>query len=113
MADMTAQDMSDYVLTHLNVKAAGQAANPEDAALAMTAINAAHSQLRGLGLAPFELTAIPEWAQVPFRNYIAADLGPSFGFGNSLKIDQKFAERELQRQCIIHKPSIRTKAQYF
>ena len=109
MANWTAIVLRDRVLEHLSQKAAGQAAAPEDATLVDELVVAAHDRLRTIGLAPFAINAIPAWAQVPFRDYVAGDAGSSFGLGESQKPGQFAAEKELRRQVAIRKPPLRIK----
>lgn len=113
MADLTAVEIRDRVLEHLGQKAASQAASAEDAVLVDEAIIAAHAKLRGRGLAPFSMSAIPPWAQVPFRDYVAGDVGGCFGLGDSTKPRQVDAEKELRIQVAIHKPAFTIKATYY
>lgn len=113
MADWTAVELRDRVLENVGAKAAGQAASAEDASLVDAAVIAAHDRLRTLSIAPFDLSAIPPWAQTLLRDYVAGDVGREFGLGDSLKPAQAQAERDLHRQCAIRKPSVRIRAEYF
>lgn|SRR5574343_644388 len=79
MADITKAELRDLVLKHLGVLAVGQSANASDAALVELCIDSAHDRLNKKGLVPFALTAIPSWAQIPLRDYVAIDVSPSFG----------------------------------
>jgi hypothetical protein len=113
MATWTAEDLANRVLEHMNVKATNQSVSASDYVIASEAVDSAHDRLRGLGIAPFELTAIPTWAQIPMRDYVAGDLGRAFGLGDSLKLGQRAAEHDLRKQCAIHKQEIRTKADFY
>lgn len=113
MANLTKQELRDRVLEHLGVKAAGQNASAEDAALVDEAIDAAHDKLNKFGLVPFPTSAIPPYAQTLLRDYVAGDIGGSFGFGDAFKNGQFAAERELARQVSGYKPNLRTRAEYF
>jgi len=98
MATWTSIELRNRVLEHLGVKQSAQSANAEDAKVVDEAINSAHDRLRKLQLVPFDLSAIPTWAQVPLRDYVAGDVARSFGFGDTLKPGQAAAELELRRQ---------------
>jgi hypothetical protein len=113
MADLTRAEMIDRVLEHIGVKPAGQSATAEDSALVGEAIDAAHDRLNKFGLVPFATSAIPTWAQVPFRDFVAGDVGQSFGFGERFKPSQAAAERELARQLAGKKHNKRVRAEYF
>lgn len=113
MADLTKAQLRSRVLEHLGVLAAGQSATAEDAALVDEAIDSAHERLRKFGLAPFATSAIPPWAQVPLRDYVAGDVGRAFGFGDNFKAGQVLAERELARQVAGYRHPVRIKADYF
>lgn len=79
MATLTKAQLATLVLKHLNVLAAGESANAADAEDVATAIDAVHAELRKEGLVPFALTAVPEWAQLPLRDFVALEVGPQFG----------------------------------
>ena len=81
MAAQTKAELRNRVLTYLGVLAAGETARAEDAALVDSAIDASHAMLRGLELAPFSTDEIPEWAQLPFRDYVAGTVVSDFGLG--------------------------------
>jgi hypothetical protein len=118
VAALTKAELRARVLEHLGVVGAGQSAAAEDAALVDEAIDAAHDRLRKLGLAPFATSAIPSWAQVPLRNYVAVDVSPSFGVSvqrlpNGESPEQHAAERELGRQVAGYRHPIPIKADYY
>jgi hypothetical protein len=79
MATMTKSEIADLVLESLGVKAFGQNATTEDSTLVQKAIDTAHDQLRKRRVAPYELSAVPEWAQIPLRDYVSADLVTVYG----------------------------------
>ncbi len=83
MADLTRADLIDRVLEHLGVKGATQSASAADAKLVGEVVDSLHSRLRGEDLAPFELSAIPPWAQVAMRDLTALEVAPSFGLGGA------------------------------
>jgi hypothetical protein len=113
MATLTKAELRNRVLEHLGIKPAGQSASAEDAVLVDEAIDAAHDRLNKFGLVPFATSAIPEWAQVPLRDYVAGDVGRSFGFGDSLKQQQMLAESELRRQVAGFRHPIPIRVDYF
>jgi hypothetical protein len=117
MATLTKADLRARVLEHLGVLAAGQSAGAEDADLVDEAIDAAHARLRKFGLVPFATSAIPEWAQISLRDYVAADVAQSFGLGGprlaEFKGAQRVAERDLARQVAGYRHPMRIVADYF
>lgn len=102
MADLTRAKMIDRVLKHLGRLGQGQSASGEDSILVGEAVDAAHEQLRYYGCAPFETSAIPEWAQDSFRDFVAKKLAGYYGIsGERLQhISYAAAEgfRELRTQ---------------
>ena len=110
MADLTKAEIRNRVLEHLGVLAAGQGASAEDAALVDEAIDSAHERLRKFGLVPFATSAVPPWAQIPLRDYVAGDVGHAFGFGDSFKPGQVAAERELAKQVAGYRHNITTRS---
>lgn len=102
MADLTRAQMSTRILEYLGVLGAGQSADANDDARVKEAIDSGHERLRKMGLAPFATTAIPEWAQIPFRDWVAYDVAGLFGLqGERLALvaqNRTRAERELSRQ---------------
>lgn len=79
MATKTQAEIAALVLEALGVKAAGQNASAEDTTAASDAVAAAHARLRYEGKAPFALTAVPEWAWIPLRDFVGRDLANTFG----------------------------------
>jgi hypothetical protein len=113
MATWTAETLRNRALEHIGIKPAGQAARAEDASLVDDAVTAAHAQLRSRGLAPYPTSAIPEWAQIPLRDYVAGDIGPAFGFGNAFKPGQMAAENAMYIQCTVEKPPLAIKCEAY
>jgi hypothetical protein len=117
VAELTKAQLSARVLEHLGVKPAASTASAHDDAFVREAIDAAHARLRKYGLVPFGIDAIPEWAQVPLRDYVAGDTAQSFGISNQrlaeFKAGQVAGERELQRQVSGYRHQLRTAAEYF
>ena len=117
MADIAKAALRNRVLEHLGVKAAGQDATAEDAALVDEAIDAAHERLRKYGLVPFATTAIPSWAQIPLRDYVAGDVAQAFGMGDArlgeFKAGQRAGEFELARQVAGFRHPVSVEAKYY
>lgn len=117
MADITKATLRRKVLEHLIVIAAGETPATADQTLVDDAIDAAHERLRKFGLAPFETSAIPSWAQMQLRDIVAADVAQTFGKSGQTLIEYKAAaeigERELARQLAGHKHPIPIEVEYF
>jgi hypothetical protein len=117
MADLTKAQLASRILEHLGVKAAGQSASATDSAFVEEAIDAAHERLRKFGLAPFAISAIPPWAQIPLRDYVSGDVAQSFGLGGArlgeFKGAQALAERDLGRQVSGYRHAKRISPEYF
>ena len=79
MDDWTRADLIDNVLTRLGVKAAGEAATAEDSNTVGSASDGVHKKLQGEGLAAFELSAIPEWAQTDVSRLVCAEVAEVYG----------------------------------
>ena len=113
MADMTRAEMIAKVLQDLGVLAAGQSATSEDADKVGKALDACWSELRTLGYAPFATSAIPEWAQNGFGDYVAAEVKPAFGFPVNKEVEQTIAERKLARQLAGYRQLSSIPAKYY
>lgn len=79
MAAITKAQLATKVLEHLSVVPLGQAASPEHHNYVKVAIDSVYDQLQDSGLAPYGLSAIPDWAQLPMMKYVAVEVGPHFG----------------------------------
>jgi hypothetical protein len=103
MATLNRDAMIARVLQALGVVASGETAQAADSTLVGEVLDSAHDRLEKLGLAPFSLTNVPEWAQVPLRDYVALDCAPPFGIvGNALMefaARRKEAETQLAQQA--------------
>lgn len=113
MANLTKAQLRNRVLQHLGVLAAGQSATAEDADLVDEAIDAAWAKLRKFGLMPFATSAIPEWAQQGLRDYVAAEVSPSFGIQGDHETAKLLAERELGKQVAGYRHPIQIRTDYF
>lgn len=117
MADIAKAALRNRVLEHLGVLAAGGTAATADATLVDEAIDACHERLQKFGLVPFATSAIPSWAQIHLRDYVAGDVAQVFGLGGSrlaeFKEMQKRAEFELHRQLTGHKQPRRVVPEWF
>lgn len=114
MADLTKAQLAARILEHLGVKSATDGADASDQELAEEAIDSAHERLRKYGLAPFATSAIPPWAQVALRDYVAGDIAQTFGKDDpKWKQGQAMAERELAKQTSGSKPPLAIRADYF
>ena len=113
---MTQSELADRVLEHMGVKAANQDAAGNDSVRAQEAVLSAWYRLRKVGMIPFAITAIPEWAQIPLRNVVAGDMASTFGLsGERLQVVLSAAqagERELSRQ-VAGKARTKVRAKYF
>ncbi len=79
MALMDRQKMAIRCLQNLNRVAAGETPNGADYTLAMEFVNSGYAKLKNLGLAPFDIDLIPEFAQASIRDYCCGDLASMFG----------------------------------
>jgi len=117
MATWTQSNWADKSLEYLGVKGAGQSASSEDGNIASEAALSVYKQLRKVGLCPFAITAIPEWAQLPLKKYLAAELCGEFGVSGQRKAelmqDQARAMRELQTQVAGYVHPLPTRSEYF
>lgn len=117
MADIAKAALRNRVLEHLGVLAAGETAASADQTWVDEAIDAAHERLRKLGYAPFATSAIPSWAQIPFRNVVAGDVAQSYGMSGQRLIEfvqgAQMGERELARQVAGYKHNVAIRGTYF
>lgn len=117
MATLTKAQMATRVLESLGIIASGQTAATADSTLAEEVVDAAWNRLRKLGLAPYAIGTIPEWAQIPLRDYVAYDLAASFGVVGDRLMDlarrRADAERELNRQVSGYRHNLHIKPEYF
>ena len=109
--------LSTRILQHLGVLAAGESATAEDHQLVREALTGAHAQLATRGLVPFELDEIPEWAQLPLRDYVAYQLASSYGIMGE-RLQMLAAEHlrglaELRVQMAAHASALPVRARYF
>ena len=109
MATWTKSELATAVLQNLGVLAAGETAASEDSNSVQASIDSVHAQLRSKGLVPFATSAIPEWAQLPLRDYVAFDVANVFGLGPQRRAElaqgKQIAEIELRKQTNTMQPS--------
>lgn len=117
MADITEANLSDRVLQHLGILAAGATAASADTTLVEEEIQATWSRLRKFGLAPFALSAIPDWAQQQLCDLVAYECAPKYGITGQRFLElaerARVAEFDLNRQLSGFKHKRRTHAEYF
>jgi len=75
----TANDVMTRVLQNIGVLATGESATAEDDALVTPIITNKYAELQRLGVAPFALSAVPEWAFEGVVLFVAAAAAPAFG----------------------------------
>lgn len=97
MATLTLQQLRNRVLENVGVLASGQEASPEDATRVQEVILASFEELRTKDLARFELTAIPEWAQIPFRDIVSSDISHIY----KLSPDRVAELAEMRRAALV------------
>jgi len=112
VANLTKSELADRVLEYLGVKPAGQAASVQDSSRVQELVDSAHSRLRAEGLAPFAVSAIPEWAQVPLRDFVAVDAAPMFGKLQNPQA-QMAARHELSVQLSSPAPAVPTRPYFY
>lgn len=117
MATINKAALSDRVLQHIGVLTAGATAASADTTLVEEQIDVVMYQLRALGLAPFESSAIPEYAQQPLRDIVAFKVAPSFGITAQRLLEYEQAktraEYEMGRQTASYKQPRRVRIQRF
>lgn len=109
MATLTRAEIADRALELIGVKVAGQAASAEDFSLAGEKADNVWAKLRKLRLAPFAISAVPEWAQTEMIALVGFECAPSFGIGGErlqmLLAQARSARTELSRQAAATKPN--------
>jgi hypothetical protein len=117
MATMTIAEIADRTLEHLGIKPAGQNASAEDAQRVIEIVTSVLSKLRYENLAPFEVTAIPEYAQLSVRDISAAECASLYGLsGERLQVvlqGREMARLDLSRQTAAKKPPIAVRPFWF
>jgi hypothetical protein len=79
MATLTQSQMADRACEALGVKNPVDSLSAEDSNRAQEAVLSAWYRLRKEGLAPFAVSAVPEWAQTAMAHIVAQDLMAVFG----------------------------------
>lgn len=117
MSTITKAQLATRVLQRLAVLAGGESPSAADLALVEARIDTAYTKLRGRRLLDFTSstlsTAIPDWAQDPLEQYVAAEVAPHFGKVVNKEAEQIAARRELANQLASHKPPLSITPDYF
>lgn len=118
MATKTQAEIAATVLEALGVKPAGQSASAEDTDAASDAVASAYYRLRYEGKAPYPLTAVPEWAWTPLRDFVARDLVNTFGISGERLQGVLAAAARADRDIAVqaagqHDPRVVVAARYF
>jgi hypothetical protein len=116
VADIAKAALRNRVLEHLGVLAAGETAATADSTYVDEVVDAAHDELRKLGLVPFPTSAIPSWAQIGLRNWVVAEVGQTYGkpwTDADVLQRKKRAEAQLARQVAGYKHNIPVRGRYF
>jgi hypothetical protein len=112
VATWTKTELAEKALTYLGVHQVGQSVSANDDALVQAIIDSVYAQARTFGIAPFQLSAIPEWAQWPLTKWVAVESGPAFG--KLLPFDiRDDAIKALRAQMQSDKPAMSTKGMYY
>lgn len=121
MATITKSELADLILEHLTVKDPYNNANYEDSSFVQQAIDSAYDELNKIlgesGGLPFELSAVPDWAQFLLRDYVAGDCAQSYGHtGQTLleyKGSQEAARARIREQMSGYVHSINVMPEFF
>ena len=93
---MNKVDLQNRVLQHLQGLAAGEPASAADAKLVGDIIDGVHGMLVADSLAPWELSDVPEYVQIPMTHRVAYDAAPSFGIAQNLD-ERSTAMKDIRR----------------
>ncbi len=114
---MTIAEIADRTLEHLGIKAAGQNASAEDVLRVKEIVTSVLSKLRYENMAPFDVTAIPEYAQLAIRDISAAECANLYGLsGERLQIimqGREMARLDLSRQTAAKKSALPVRPYWF
>jgi hypothetical protein len=117
MADWTKTDAANRALEAIGVLATGQAPRAEDTVRAEEIVQSTYEILRAKGLAPFPITAIPEWSQPMIRDIIGYRLAGPFGLMGQSYVEWRARAREaeidLTEQCAGYVHPVPAKGIYF
>jgi hypothetical protein len=117
MATLTRAQVVDRALEAIGVKAAGQSSLTVDSDRAGESFDTVYYMLRKEGLAPFAISAVPEWAQSALIHMTAADIAPSYGIGGErLALVANMASKgrtDLATQVAATIAPIRTTTEFF
>lgn len=117
MANLTRDEVANRALEALGVKAAGQDSSAEDLNRAGESVDGIYNMLRKEQLAPFAVSAVPEWAQSALIHLSALDLVATFGTTASrLETIRTLASKgrsDLATQVASTRAPIPIRAEYF
>jgi hypothetical protein len=109
--------MIAMVLQRLAITGAGASATAEDSTLVGEVVDSLHSRLRKEGLAPFAMSDVPEWAQVPFADIAAGELLSPYRIGGEaaaiIRGDAQKGRMELARQVAGYRHNIPIRVPFF
>lgn len=83
--------MITLILKRLGVLGAGQSERAEDSSLVGDILDSGHAELRAKDVIDFPTSAVPDWAWVALRDYIAKDLVGDFGVKGQRLVEIKNA----------------------
>lgn len=102
MPDIDKATLRNTVLEHLGVLSPGDTApQAADVTLVERVIDAAYDELRKSVQIDFPLSAVPPWAQLGLRTWVAAECSGSFGKPmpqDEIERQKELAERQLAKQ---------------
>jgi hypothetical protein len=117
MATYSKADTAHKALEILGVKAAGQNAIAEDSNRAQESVDSVYQLLRREDLAPFPVSAVPDWSYSALAHLVALDLAPLFGVGGervqAIAMLAQSGRQELIKQANFVRTESRVEADYF
>lgn len=98
----TRSEIAQDVLERLGILGAGQSPSSEDQNRVEDIVQAEYEKLRRRGRAPYEISAVPSWADNDLADYIAPRCATLFRIApnqlQSLLLMRKEAERSMNRE---------------
>ncbi len=116
MADKTQAEFRTIVLRYLKVLAAGEEASAEDKTTTDDAIETVHAELQEMGLAYWDLTAIPEAVVGGLKRVVAADIAHEFtmaGEADVYESKRNLGISKVKQVVAKVKPTLPHVAEYF